>query len=121
MYMVVSLAERYFLLIHKVVSLFLPAPLLARLDKKNYILTSLTPERIIPKKREIHHFMNTIFSKMDRGKYLESGTVFIFPDDIFLSIFSGEIDTTPLSTNIGILQHHATPTKRSSFWMDTYE
>jgi hypothetical protein len=90
--MILEIAGRYLLLIHKVASLFLPAPLLSRLDKKNYILAInefWKQERGSKRKNpKIEHYIDSIFSKGDLTKYMIPGSVFIFPDDIFLSLFS---------------------------------
>ena len=104
--MIIDIADRYFLLIHKVASMCLPAPLLTRLDKKSYVLSEhvskpLQSSTTPPKGREsessniptpkysttIHHYIDSIFSPEDIESYLIPGSVLIFPDDILMSIF----------------------------------
>jgi primosomal protein N' len=87
--MIEAIAHRYFLPIHKVASMFLPAPLLSRLDKKNYLLESPLKEEFSKKNITIHHFIDSIFSTRSLEKYLKPGTIILLPDDIFLSIFIG--------------------------------
>lgn len=114
------LAERYFLPIHKSLALFLPAPLLHRLEKRNYIL--ITPPNHLPEKKSssvsIHHFINHIFSPNDLSAYLESGTVIIFPDDIMLFTF---LESRKKEKNILIIPTEATSAKRVQAWIDIYE
>ena len=117
-----ALSERYFLLIHKVASFFLPTPLLSRLDKKNYLLQNAIPETHTPDTTviEIHHYIDTVFSPKDIIPYLHSSTIFVFPDDIFLGFFQKTLsEYTWLS--IGICPNDTTPTRRSAFWIDIFE
>lgn len=117
--MIEGISMRYFLLIHKVIGLFLPTPLLSRLDKKNYLL-SLWSDRVdisYTPVHEIHHFVDHIFSPKDIASYLDDGTICIFPDDIFLSLFSAE----HRRIDIAMLPNDATPTRRAQAWIDIYE
>lgn len=131
--MIVSIADRYFLLIHKVASMCLPAPLLSRLDKKNYILSrpprfqdskilSVQPSNLPTLKRSttIHHYIDSIFSPSDIESYIIPGSVFIFPDDILLSIFMRSLETS-IQEKIWIFPTDLTPTRRVGSWIDTYE
>ncbi len=122
--MIEGIADRYFLLIHKVASMFLPAPLLTRLDKKNYILgdiswKDLQPKKIQEKSTEIHHYIDSIFSAKDIAVYLKPKTVFIFPDDIFLSLFRADMPENTLE-EIGFIPTDLTPSRRVSAWIDSY-
>lgn len=115
--MVFQISQKYFVPIHKIISLFLPTPLLSRLDKKNYLLEKKDsfPERDEPV-REIHHFTNRIFSPKDMERYATNGNIFCFPDDLFaLSFFPKETENTD------ILLNESTPTKKSQIWIDIYE
>ncbi len=117
--MIEGITMRYFFLIHKVIWLFLPTPLLTRLDKKNYVLSSSpdSEDKVYPPVHEIHHFVDHIFSPKDVVSYLDDGTVFIFPDDIFLSLFSAAYG----DADISILPNDATSTRRAQAWIDIYE
>ncbi len=128
--MIVTIAERYALPIHKALSLFFSVPLQSRLDKRNYLLEwcIIKKERQQNPKQEILNFVDTIMSPSDIGEFLEEGTVIIFPDDIFLSSFESAIEKNiekkkkenPSLSSI-ILYAEATPTRRSQSWIDIYE
>ncbi len=122
--MIEGIADHYFLLIHKVASMFLPAPLLTRLDKKNYILER-PPRReniseVIPeRKTEIHHYIDAIFRREDLSSYMKPRTVFIFPDDIFLSLFAAKREESS-DEEVGLIPTDLTPARRVSAWIDSY-
>ena len=122
--MIEEIADRYFLLIHKVASMFLPAPLLARLDKKNYILSD-TPvkaqikKEALPRKIEIHHYIDSIFRREDISAYMKPKTVFIFPDDILLALFSAKKEDDH-ERDISLIPTELTPARRVGAWIDTY-
>lgn len=85
--MIFAISRQYFMPLHKVLRIFLPAPLLSRLDKKNYIIemnTDIANHSETRRKYQIHHYSNHAFSASDIGKYFQSGSVFLFPDDFFL-------------------------------------
>ena len=89
--MIFAICQRYFIPLHKVLRMFLPAPLLSRLDKKNYILeenTNTFPYLPAPQYR-ILSYKERVFSASDFEKYREPGSVFIFPDDFFLTYIAG--------------------------------
>ena len=122
--MVIRIARRYSLPIHKVLSLFLPAPLLSRLDKKNYLLEEINTRNDENKKtpiRQIHHSIDTIFSKEDILKYMTPGTVFAFPDDFFLFSFFPDRDKRDTPYTLSTISNESTPTKKSQNWIDIYE
>ncbi len=112
------LALRYFLPIHKVLAFFLPAPLLSRLDKKNYILS--VREEIwgwaSGNIHEIHHYIDRICTPKDLSDMLEPWTVVILPDDFFLFSFESCFPEKTL-----IVPQESTPTKKSQAWIDAYE
>lgn len=113
---ILQISKKYFIPIHKIISLFIPAPLLSRLDKKNYILekTSL-PEKRNPPMRTIHHFLSRIFSPKDLVAYSQKWDIFCFPDDLFaLSFFPKDMEKSELILN------ESTSTKKSQVWMDMY-
>lgn len=111
-----QISKKYFIPIHKIISLFIPAPLLSRLDKKNYILEKpLLQEKRNPPIREIHHFLNQIFSPKDLSEYAQKGDIFCFPDDLFaLSFYPKDPE------KMGLILNESTPTKKSQVWMDMY-
>jgi 3'DNA-binding domain (3'BD) len=117
--MIENIANRYFLPIHKVASMFLPSPLLSRLDKKNYLLESLPKKEYSEKRTILHHYIQSIFSPESLEKYLKPGSVFIFPDDILLSIFIDSLDA-PLKEIIWGYPGNLTPAKRVRAWCDIY-
>lgn len=85
--MIFAMSRKYFIPLHKVLRIFLPAPLLSRLDKKNYIIETNTNIQELAETRQkyqIHHYSNHAFSTSDMTKYLQPGSVFLFPDDFFL-------------------------------------
>jgi primosomal protein N' len=113
-----ELAERYFLPIHKALALFLPAPLLSRLEKRNYILEvsrEIQSTHIPP---EIHHYINQTFSPEDCNEYLTSGSVLIFPDDIMLYTF---MESRKKEKTILVLPTESTSAKRVQAWIDIFE
>lgn len=113
---ILQISKKYYIPIHKIISLFLPAPLLSRLDKKNYQLEN--QERIRTGNtpiREIHHFMHHIFTTKDMDTYMEKGDIFCFPDDLFVLSFFPEN-----KENTAMLLNESTPTKKSQTWMDIY-
>ncbi len=122
--MIEEIADRYFLLIHKVASMFLPAPLLTRLDKKNYIFES-PPLREYPSEKiqgnttEIHHYVDSIFQKEDIHAYIKPRTAFIFPDDILLSLFAEKREVYT-DEDIALLPTDLTPARRVAAWIDSY-
>ena len=119
---VLYLSRRYSLPIHKVLSLFLPATLLSRLDKKNYLLSQDSHRGSLPKrnpKREIHHYIDAIFTPRSLDLYKKKGTVFILPDDFFLFSFFPQVREGTLSESI--IYNESTPTKKSQNWIDIYE
>lgn len=85
--MILAIARQYFIPLHKVLRIFLPVPLLSRLDKKNYIIetnTAIPEPSEIRRKYQIHHYTSHAFSTSDIEKYFQSGSAFLFPDDFFL-------------------------------------
>jgi primosomal protein N' len=70
------------------------------------------------KDTEIHHYIDSIFSPSDIGQYLIPWSVFIFPDDILLSIFQ---ESQKDHGDIGVFPIDLTPAKRVKSWIDTYE
>jgi primosomal protein N' len=120
--MILAIADRYFLLIHKVASMFAPAPLLSRLDKKNYILdhqAGKTPNSKLPT-TEIHHYIDSIFSSQNLEKYLIPWSVLVFPDDILLRFFESAVPEN-MRERIGIFPTDLTQAKRVRSWIETYE
>jgi len=85
--MILAIARQYFIPLHRVLRMFLPAPFLSRLDKKNYIIetnTEIPEPSEMRRKYQIHHYTSHAFSTSDIEKYFQSGSVFLFPDDFFL-------------------------------------
>jgi hypothetical protein len=115
---IISLADRYFLLIHKALALYLPAPLMTRLEKRGYVLDSF--ELVTPLKSSIsiHHFVSRTFAPEDLNKYLIPKTVIIFPDDMMLTVFMRDYKK---QEDIFLLRNEATSAKRSQAWIDIYE
>jgi hypothetical protein len=118
--MITGIADRYFLLIHKVASQFLPAPLLSKLDKKNYIIEKPRTEEAKIIQNEIHHYIDSIFSTSDLRDYLVPGTVLIFPDDIMLRFFEKAIPSD-MKEGVGVFPINLTPAKRVRSWIESYE
>jgi hypothetical protein len=115
---VIALADRYFLLIHKALALYLPAPLMNRLEKRSYVLKNPTSLRIMGGAFEIHHCISHTFSPENLTEYLTPKTAIIFPEDMMLTVFlSGYQHREDILT----LKNEATATKRSQAWIDTYE
>jgi hypothetical protein len=115
---IISLADRYFLLIHKALALFLPAPLMTRLEKRSYVLDSFELVGPLKGSVSIHHFVSRTFAPEDLSKYLIPKTVIIFPDDMMLTVF---MENYKNQKNIFILKNEATAAKRSQAWIDIYE
>jgi hypothetical protein len=116
---IIMLADRYFLLIHKAISLFLPSPLLARLEKRNYVLETPHIEARAPSSSvAIHHFISHTFSPLDLSEHLTDGSVIIFASDMMLRVFMHSVET---DSTILILPSYATTTKKSQAWIDIYE
>lgn len=116
----IAISEQYLIPIHKVLGFFLPAPLLSRLDKRNYLLTILAASEMLPnpkKSQTIHHYFDTIFSPKDLETYLEPGVVICFPDDVFALSFCEKIG----EKNIGIILSESSTTRKSQMWIDAYE
>ena len=114
-----SIAEKSFLLIHKALSLFLPISLLSRLEKRHYVLDARkqhSSKNIT--KTVLHQYISHTFSPVDFKEYLAEESVFIFPDDMMLSIFMEMVEK---EKNILVLPHEATASKRIQAWIDIYE
>ena len=62
-----TLAVRYLLPVHKVLAFFLPSPLLARLEKRNYIFEEKGSWRDHKEKRKktIHQYLDSIYTPAD--------------------------------------------------------
>lgn len=117
--MILHLAGRFFLSLDRVLNLFLPTPLMNRLDRKNYILyrENLSERNVsLQPIRSIHYFRDHAFGLSDFEKLLLPWTVMVVPDDFFLYTF-----TEKLSINTGTLPAEATPVRKAWFWMNTYE
>ena len=117
--MILAIAHRYFIPLHRVLRMFLPAPLLSRLDKKNYILnpSDRSPQRENhQRKKIIEYSRDRAFSREDVDSLLHPGSVIIFPDDFFLYTLSEK-----LAPEIAICPAEATPVRKSKFWIDAYE
>ena len=119
--MIEDIADHYFLPIHKVASMFLPAPLLTRLDKKNYLLDRPESQKQIlwDKALEIHHYIDAIFQREDIITYMKPGTVFVFPDDIMLSLFFASLEEKKRES-IQLIPNDLTPARRVWSWIEIY-
>ncbi|GAB0175139.1 MAG: hypothetical protein HHAS10_10180 [Candidatus Altimarinota bacterium] len=116
---ILRLSEKYFLPIHKSLSLFLPIALLRRLEKRNFILSD-TPRNKgeVFSSISIHHYIESTFSPKDIKEYLKPESVILFPDDMMLfSFFKGKIN----DDSISLIPTEATITKRIQAWIDIYE
>ncbi len=117
--MILSIGHRYLMPLHTVLKMFLPAPLLSRLDKKNYILT---PSEDTPKidhknrKKTIEHYRDRALCHEDLSQYLHPGSVVIFPDDFFLFTM-----TKNFTSILSQCPSEATVVRKSKFWIDAYE
>lgn len=114
--MIFRLAQRYFIPLHKVLRMFLPSPLMSRLDKKNYILTSSEPREKNEGKHEIIHYNTVALTPAHFREYEKDGALFLFPDDFFL--LTG---ATSLSDTLTVLLSESTATRKSRLWIDMYE
>ena len=124
--MIEEIADTYFLQIHKVAWLFLPAPLLGRLDKKNYLIAeNNTPDKKSFMKEwwekaiDIDHYIDEVFTADMIDWYFWSKSIFIFPDETLLSLFYEKIPKET-QAKIGIYSPNLTPAKRVRIWIDIY-
>ncbi len=110
------ISQRYLIPIHRVLKIFLPTPLMTRLEKKNYILLS-GEKGVHPEiQYSIIHAKNHPFSSDFLSKYSITGSVLIFPDDYFLYSF---LDHMP--ANMRYFASESSPVQKSKFWIDVYE
>jgi 3'DNA-binding domain (3'BD) len=114
--MIFALGQRYFIPLHKVLRMFLPSPLMSRLDKKNYILSSSEDGEKSEKKHEIIHYSTTPLMPLHFWEYEKDGSLFLFPDDFFL--LTG---TKNFSDTMTVLLSESTSTRKSRLWIDMYE
>ena len=117
--MILAIAHRYFIPLHRVLKMFLPTPLLSRLDKKNYLLDICavsTKNEKNYREKSIIHYRDRAFSREDLDSLIHPGSVIIFPDDFFLYTM-----TDKLSSEIAICPAEATSVRKSKFWIDAYE
>ncbi len=110
------ISQRYLIPIHRVLKMFLPTPLMKRLEKKNYILKSSEDSIVRDRQYSIIHAKNHVFSEKSLLPYCIPGNVLIFPDDYFLYTF---LDTMPEGMRYSASE--SSPVQKSKFWIDTYE
>lgn len=117
---ILAIARRYFLPIHKALALFLPASLLTRLEKRNFILEKASTEqnRLKDQEMRVEHYIHTTFSPKHLEQYMRENSVILFPDDVMLYTF---MKWNNAEAWILILPTEATPTKRVQGWIDISE
>ncbi len=116
--LILELARRYCIPIHRIASLFFPSALRTRLDKRNYILESPSLHASWEPRTEIHFFSDSIVAPTGIHEYLLPDSIFIFPDDFFLLQFAKAI---LYRDDILMIPNDATDTKRAQAWIDIYE
>ncbi len=110
------LSKKYCLPIHKVLQIFLPRPLVRRLEKYDFPLEQNNKK---PKKNKKHLASittQTIVQKKHIEPYLSPGTVIVVPDTLFLLQLQDKID----NEGVGFFSDDMTDTKKAQFWIDTY-
>lgn len=114
-----KISQRYFLPIHKSLSLFLPTSLIRRIEKRNYVLSRNFKDDLGKLDSiTIHHYIKYAFSPKDLKKYLQPQSVIIFPDDMMLFSF---LEWQKKEDTILFIPTEATITKRTQAWIDIYE
>lgn len=116
--LILMIATKYLLPIHKVLQIFLSRPLVRRLQKYTF---PLEPIQSIQKTTKNKHTASIITQEIVQKKhiepYLEDGTVIVVPDDIFLSQLKNTLDS---EEDIGFFFDDLTDIRKAQFWIDTY-
>lgn len=114
--MIFALCQRYLIPLHRILKMFLPAPLMTRLEKKNYILEQSPVFPISPLEYRIDYSKERYFSRDSLSDYAEPWSILVFPDDFFLLGFSEKSEG-----NRAVYRSEATAIQKSKSWIDTYE
>lgn len=114
--MVCEISSRYMIPIHRILGIFLPKPILSRLEKKNY--EQIQHQEIVhtnKKKWIIHIMKDGIVTPHIVSQYLGWPTIVILPDDFamkpYQSYFENQEDTL-------FMPNDMTEAKRAKAWMD---
>ncbi|MBP9779152.1 hypothetical protein KBD33_00845 [Candidatus Gracilibacteria bacterium] len=115
--MILFLARRYMIPIHRVLGFFLTQPILKRLEKYGYDIlseTTQTSQHTIPRKKELVFFSETTITSDILHPYLGEKTIIICPDDFSLENYRKDFEnehTFFYSTDL-------TDTRKAKAWID---
>ena len=112
---ILLLAQRYLIPIHRVLKMMLPAPLMTRLEKRNYVLMPGEKYSDSWAVYSIIHAKDHPFSGTYLSEYTIPGSVILFPDDYFLYSFLEKRD------DIRSIAAESSPVQKAKSWIDAYE
>lgn len=109
------IALKYLLPIHRVCSIFLPIPLIRRLQKQQFpLIEHIPPSSHSP--NEIILFRDSPVTANHLASQLMAWVVIIVPDDIFLEQIRSQLESTHHS--LLFLPNDITDTRRAQSWID---
>lgn len=125
--MILRISAKYIITLHKILQIFLPSPLISRLEKyyfsenKTIRKTPFENKKNTEKNLQIFLTKNDIITPEKILPFLHQKIVIIFPDDILLLQFQKKFDENPeIREKIFYIFSDATDTKRSQAWIDIF-
>lgn len=124
--MILRISAKYIITLHKILQIFLPSPLISRLEK--YYFSENKKIREIPfeeknTEKNLQFFLtkNEIITPEKLLPFLSQKIVIIFPDDILLSQFQKNFDENhKIREKIFYIFSDATDTRKSQAWIDIF-
>ena len=114
--MVCAISARYMIPIHRVLAIFLPRPILTRLERKNYeqlenSLTTIHPDQ----QRKLHIVQDTIVIPELVDTYMKWPTIVILPDDFAMIPYR---EYYPDRDDILFMSNDMTDVRKAQAWID---
>jgi primosomal protein N' len=119
--LILKIAKKYMIPIHRILGIFLPRPVLSRLEKKNYEQLIVIPEKPgVSQKQEapnngLHIVSDSIVTPDLVERYINWSTVIILPDDFAMIPYEKVFWD---DKNILFLKNDMTDTKKAQAWID---
>lgn len=125
--MILRISAKYIITLHKVLQIFLPSPLISRLEKyyfsenKNIRETPFEEKKNAEKNLQIFLTKNDIITPKKILPFFLPKIVIIFPDDILLSQFQKKFDEySEIREKIFYIFSDATDIRKSQAWIDIF-
>lgn len=112
--LLMKIAQKYALAIHRVLGISLPKPLLNRLEKYNFPIFPTIQNQTFSN-HEIFLSQHDIITAEKILPFLKPNIIIILPDDIMLHIWREKLQN---HKDIFFLPHEATDTRRMQSWID---